>query len=287
VGAPIESAHRIDRFVEKPDASTAAKYLDDGGYLWNSGMFLFSAETFLRELGMHEPVILSAVEKSVATATTNEGVWLDPGAFASSPSTSIDYAVMEQTDRGVVVPLDAGWSDVGSWEALHAVTPHDDAGNTVVGDVTILDTANSYLRSDGRLVTAIGLDSMFVVDTLDALIVGPLDRSQDVKNIVDALAERGRTEVRSPTSGVESWGTWRRVDTHHATVMEFVIEPGATAELQHHHEIVVVRGSVSTIGVEARASLTSGDVMKLTRPRMTNIGQEPAVLIVVETEENA
>jgi mannose-1-phosphate guanylyltransferase/mannose-6-phosphate isomerase len=281
-GEPVESGNRIDRFVEKPDAATAALYVDDGGYLWNSGMFLFSAASYLSELAAHAPDILSAVEAAVSDAATDEGVGLATEAFAGSPSVSIDYAVMEHTEEGVVIPLDAGWNDVGSWTALHDVSPHDEAGNTVVGDVTLLDTSDSYVRSSGRLVTAIGLDQMVVVDTPDALIVAPLARSQDVKTLVDNLKDRDRPEASTAATGVEPWGTWRRLDTLHANAMEVVIEPGATAELARRREIIVVRGPVGTVAVEARSSLDSGDVAVLTHPRITNHGSEAAVLIVVE-----
>ena len=283
-GETIESGHRIDRFVEKPDAATAHTYIEDGGYLWNSGMFLFSAGAYLEELGAHQPELLAAVERAVHNADVSGGVQLEAAAFESSPSTSIDYAVMEHTKEGVVIPLDAGWSDVGSWAALYDASSPDQDGNVIVGEVTAVGTTNSYLRSSGRLVTTVGLDGVFVVDTPDALIVGPLEKSQDVKVLVDDLVARDRSEARTAASGTEAWGTWRRLDTHHAAAIEIVIDPGATAELQHHHEIIVVRGPVSTVGVEARASLGTGDVAELTHPRITNDGEEPAVLIVVEIE---
>lgn len=283
-GAPVASGSRIDRFVEKPDEATARAYVDDGGYLWNSGMFLFTAASYLNELATHQPPLLAAVEKAVDGASRNGGLLLDANAFASSPSTSIDYAVMEHTTQGVVIPLEAGWNDVGSWSALYDVSPQDAAGNVVVGDVTALDTTNSYLRSSGRLVAAVGLDSMFVVDTPDALVVGPLGRSQDVKGLVDELLEHDRSEATSAASGVEAWGAWRRLDTRYAAATEIIIDPGATLELQHHHEIIVVRGPVSMVAVETRVSLSAGDVAEVTHPRITNDGEEPAVLIIVEIE---
>lgn len=269
-GEPVESGNRIDRFVEKPDAATAAAYVADGGYLWNSGMFLFTAGAYLEELGTHEPDMLAAVRQAVADSGTANGVVLDETAFASSPSISIDYAVMEHTKEGLVVPLDAGWNDVGSWAALHDVSPRDDEGNTAVGDIEALDTTNSYLRSSGRLVAAIGLEGMFVVDTPDAVIVGPLDRSQDVKTIVDRLSAEGRVEASEAATGIAPWGSWRRLDTTHVSALEIVVEPGQTADLTGRHELVVVRGLVATEVDETGTHISNG-------------GEQAAVVLVVET----
>jgi mannose-1-phosphate guanylyltransferase/mannose-6-phosphate isomerase len=283
-GEPVPDGHRIDEFVEKPDLPTAERYVEGGSHLWNSGMFLFTAAAYLEELGAHAPEILAAVRDALGPDLSTPELVLDADAFAASPSTSIDYAVMEHTKHGVVIPLDAGWDDVGSWAALHEVSGKDDLGNVTVGDVELIDTTNSYVRGESRLVATVGLDRFFVVDTPDAVIVGPLDRSQDVKRVVERLADAGRSEAAAAATGVEPWGRWRRLDASAGDVLELVIEPGATAELGSHHEIVVLRGSVSTVAVESRVALDAGDVTAATRPRITNDGNEPAVLVVIDVQ---
>ncbi len=283
-GEPVPDGNRIEEFVEKPDRPTAEDYVAGGSHLWNSGMFLFSAATYLDELGTHAPEILEAVRRALGDDMTGNEFVLDEDAFATSPSTSIDYAVMEHTKHGIVIPLDAGWDDVGSWAALHDVSTKDEAGNVAVGDVQLIDTTNSYVRSSGRLVATIGLDGFFVVDTPDAVIVGPLARSQDVKQVVDQLAGAGRAEASSAATGVEPWGRWRRLESATGRVLELVIEPGATAELQRHYEIVVLQGSVAVVAVESRVALEAGDVTAATHPRLTNDGDGPAVLVLVDVE---
>ncbi len=204
VGEPVDPpVSRIAEFVEKPDLAAAEEYLADGGYLWNSGMFVFGARRYLTELERFQPAIVKATTAAVAAANRDGALALDRAAFVESPSDSIDLAVMERTDGGVVVPLDAGWSDVGSWAALWDVAPRDAHGNVVVGDVRTVDTSGSYLRTESRLLAAIGLSDMVVVETADAVLVAPRDRAQDVKQIVDGLRGAARVEasrhLRRPT----------------------------------------------------------------------------------------
>lgn len=283
-GEEVEHGHRIDEFVEKPDLATAEAYVAGGGHLWNSGMFLFTASAYLEELATHAPDILTAVKSALGDDPSRSEFILDADEFASCPSISIDYAVMEHTKHGIVIPLDAGWDDVGSWAALHAVSPKDESGNVTVGDVKVIDTTNSYVRSSGRLVATVGIDRFFVVDTPDAVIVGPLDRSQDVKTVVNELTHAGRAEADSASTGIEPWGRWRRLDSSAGSVIELEIDPGATAELSRHHEIVVVRGTVSTMAVDTRVAMEAGHVTSATRPRITNDGDTTAVLIVVDVQ---
>jgi mannose-1-phosphate guanylyltransferase/mannose-6-phosphate isomerase len=190
----------LGKFVEKPDLATAESYVKSGQYLWNSGMFLFSAAAFLEELRTHEPAILEACERAVADAVVDdEGFTRLGAAFLDSPSKSIDYAVMEKTHRGAVVPLAAGWSDVGSWSALHDVLARDAQGNAVVGDAMLEGCTNTYVAATGRLVAAIGLDNVVIVETDDAVLVLHRDRAQDVKGIVDELKAQRRTELLEGT----------------------------------------------------------------------------------------
>lgn len=202
----IRAADRIDErtsqvaeFVEKPDAVTAAGYLANGNYLWNSGMFVFRCSAYLAALGAFAPEIKKGCEATMRDATRSEGVYLDPDAFAATPADSIDYAVMEHTTEAAVVALDAGWNDVGSWTALWSIAEGDATGNVFVGDVTAIETTNSYVRSDGRLVTVAGLNNVVVVDTPDALLVTTLDQAQLVKDVVDQLKEDGRPEATRST----------------------------------------------------------------------------------------
>ena len=180
----------VERFVEKPDLRTAQSYVDSGRYYWNSGMFLFSASAFLRELQKHSPAMLGPCRRAVAEAKVDADFTRLGAAFLDSPSNSIDYAVMEKTERAGVVPLAAGWSDVGSWPALHDVLPKDGDGNVAVGDVLLERCTRSYFASSGRTIAAIGLDEVVVVETPDAVLVMARDQAQDVKKIVEALKKR-------------------------------------------------------------------------------------------------
>ena len=184
----------LERFVEKPDFATAKSYVESGRYLWNSGMFLFSAATFLGELAAHAGPIVAACESAVASAIVDQDFTRLGNVFRDCPSDSIDYAVMEKTARAAVVPLSAGWSDVGSWPALHEVLGKDENGNVLVGDVLADLCKDSYIASSGRLVAAIGLEGVIVVETDDAVLVAACDHAQEVKGIVDALKAKQRLE---------------------------------------------------------------------------------------------
>jgi mannose-1-phosphate guanylyltransferase/mannose-6-phosphate isomerase len=186
----------LDRFVEKPDLATAESYVASGRYLWNSGMFVFSARLYLEELDRHAPAMLAACRQAVAEATADRDfIRLGP-SFLDSPSNSIDYAVMEKVDNAAVVPLAAGWSDIGSWAALHDVLAKDAAGNFLRGDVIAEGCSNTYVASTSRLVTAIGLRDLIVVETADAVMVMTKSDSQKIKAVVDKLKAAGRPEAR-------------------------------------------------------------------------------------------
>lgn len=187
----------VERFVEKPDLATAERYVASGEYFWNSGMFAVRADVLLGELEALRPDIAGAVAKAwTGRSQRHNRITLDADTFAAVPAESLDYAVMERTARARLVPLDAGWSDVGSWSAVWAESPHDAAGNVANGDVILIDSANSYVRTDSRTVALVGVDDLVVVDTGDALLVASRERSQEVKRVVDLLKAR-----RGPEQG--------------------------------------------------------------------------------------
>jgi len=179
---------RAEQFVEKPDAATAQTYLDEGCYNWNAGIFLFNAGAYIEALSKHAPEMLEASRRSLAAAR-REGASVHPEAeaFAACPSDSVDYAVMEKAERVAVVPVDMGWSDIGSWDALHDLLPKDDAGNVLVGDVTALGSSGCLVRTDGPAVAVTGVDNLIVIASADAVMILPRGQSQDVKTIVEAL----------------------------------------------------------------------------------------------------
>lgn len=195
-GAEDGDAFIVDRFVEKPDAETAESYIATGDYLWNSGMFLFRSDVYLSALGEHAPDMAAGLAAVIeASELLDDVLNLDADTFALCPADSIDYAVMEHIDNGVVVPLDAGWSDVGSWDALWELSDKDDQGNTTEGDVLLEGVNDSIVVARDRLVAVVGLDHVVVVETGDAVLVAARDRAQDVKKVVDRLREAGRPEL--------------------------------------------------------------------------------------------
>ena len=262
-----EGVRVVEDFREKPDAATAEEYVSSGRYLWNSGIFMFRASRFLAELETHAPVVLSAARAALAGAEHDgSAIRLDESAFASAPSTSIDYAVMEHTTSAAVVPIHTGWSDVGSWTALWELGRHDKNGNVIIGDVETIDVQNSYVRSSGRLVAAIGLDNVVIVDTPDATLVSRRDRSQDVKVIVDRLKAQGRPEVDSDGDELRPWGqvTTLESGTGHR-VLRLRLNPGATMPIQAHehrseHWIVIAGTARVHIGEETRLVTANGTV---------------------------
>lgn len=208
-GEPIDDrSWTIAEFKEKPDLETARAYVESGRYSWNSGMFLMAAQQYLDELDLHRPDIALASRTAYAAATEHgRRIDLDRSTFSACPSDSIDYAVMESTAHGAVVPIDPSWSDVGSWSSLWSIAPKDAEGNEFLGDVFASGTTNSLVRSRDRLVAVVGLDGMVVVDTPDALLVTTLESSQDVKAIVDVLAAADRREVVTNGTETHDWGT--------------------------------------------------------------------------------
>ena len=281
----------VERFVEKPDAATAKAYLDEGGYYWNSGMFLFSASSYLQELERLAPDMVAACREAHGGAQRDLDFVRLHSAFESSPSDSVDYAVMEKTRKAVVVALDSGWSDVGSWNSLFEVGEADVDGNVLVGDVHVTDTRGSYVRSQGRLVEVLGMEDVVVVDTTDALLVTRRDRAQDIKDIVERLQEQGRPEAVKHRRVSRPWGSYEGIaEADRFQVKRIIVEPGHSLSLQmHHHRAehwVIVRGT---------ARVTRGDETFLvsedqstyiplgTVHRLENPGRIPLELIEVQT----
>jgi mannose-1-phosphate guanylyltransferase/mannose-6-phosphate isomerase len=242
-----EGLRRVLRFVEKPDAATAQRYLDEGGYYWNSGMFLFRASRYLAELERFRPDILAAVRAAFERATRDgDFVRLDKDTFAACPPDSIDYAVMEKTDRAMVLPVDIGWNDVGSWSALWDVSEQDAAGNARHGDVLAVDSHGNYAYSR-RLVALVGVDDLVVVETDDAVLVARKDRVQQVKDVVAKLKADNRSHAILHREVHRPWGSYDSVDQDDGfQVKRIKVKPGARLSLQsHRHRAehwIVVRG---------------------------------------------
>ena len=248
-GEPHGEVFRIARFVEKPDLAHARQFVDAGDYYWNSGMFLFRAGRYLAELAHLAPEIAAACRAAFEGGHADlEFTRVAAQAFERCPSDSIDYAVMEKTAGAVVVPLDAGWSDVGSWSALHAASNADADGNVTHGDVLLEDSSGCYLYAESRLVATVGLKDHVVVETKDAVLVAPRNRVQDVKKLVNRLKEHGRYEHSLHREVFRPWGSYDRIESGERFVVNRVrINPGASQSLQlHHHRAehwVVVSGT--------------------------------------------
>lgn len=249
-------AFAVSRFVEKPDLETAQSYLDDGGYYWNSGMFLFAADVYLAELKAFRLDIYEACEKAYLGKSRDvDFLRIDADAFEACPDESIDYAVMEKTDKAVVVPLSAGWSDVGAWSSLWEIGDQDALGNVSSGDVLSYNTSNSYVRAEHRLVATIGLDNIVVVETNDAVLVAAKDQVQDVKKIVESLKAQGRSEVSQHRHVYRPWGVYDSIDNgERYQVKRITVKPGAKLSVQMHHH-----RAEHWIVVSGTAKVTNGD----------------------------
>lgn len=246
---------QVKRFVEKPDSNTAEDYLATGGYYWNSGMFLFSAKRYLDELERFQPAMVEACRAALAGASQDlDFTRLDAEAFRACPSDSIDYAVMERTEQAAVVPLEAGWSDIGSWSALWDVKEHDAQGNACQGDVMLHDSHNLMVHADHRLVATVGVEDLVVVETKDAVLVAHKDRVQEVKKIVERLKREGRQEHINHREVYRPWGVYDSIDKGDRYQVKCItVKPGAKLSVQmHHHRAehwVVVSGTAKvTIG---------------------------------------
>ncbi|WP_273024609.1 mannose-1-phosphate guanylyltransferase/mannose-6-phosphate isomerase [Rheinheimera sp.] len=291
-GEKSGNAYRVDSFIEKPDLSTAEFYLQSGEYYWNSGMFMFRADIYLQQLQKFRPDIYAACEAAMTEQVADlEFVRVNKTAFEACPSDSIDYAVMEKTEHAVAVPLDAGWNDVGGFAALWQVSAKDSDGNVLCGDVLALDSENSYVRSDDKLVAAIGVKDLVVISTKDAVLVAHKDQAQQVKQIVNQLAQMGRSEAVFHREVYRPWGKYDSVDcAERFQVKRITVKPGAKLSVQmHHHRAehwIVVSGTarVTIDGKEQYVTENQSVYIPITAVHaLENPGKVPLELIEVQS----
>ncbi len=294
-GAPLDGlpgAFQLNRFIEKPDAQNAARMIEAGGHLWNSGMFMFRADMLLSEMELHCPDVLSAVRAAMETRTRDlDFIRLGAAAFEAAPDISIDYAIAEKTRKAVVVPAAIGWSDVGSWSALAEIAPKDADGNVGLGDVMLEGSVNSYVRSDGVLTALLGVRDLVVVTTQDAVLVAHKDESQNVKKIVDRLKKMKRPEADTHNRTYRPWGFYESlIHGDRFQVKRIVVWPGQKLSLQKHfhraEHWVVVTGcanvtcdaTVRTVHENESIYLPLGSIH-----RMENPGKIPLTVIEVQS----
>ncbi|MBL8661118.1 MAG: mannose-1-phosphate guanylyltransferase/mannose-6-phosphate isomerase [Rhodospirillales bacterium] len=251
-GQPVDGVpgcFRIDRFIEKPDLETARTYVGNPDYAWNSGMFVFRVDAFIDEVRRLAPDMLKLCKAALAEAVADSDfLRLASGPFTAIEGESIDYAVMEHTQKGAIVPAEMEWNDVGSWSALWDISAHDAAGNVIMGDALSLDATNCYIRADGNLVAALGIDNLIVIATDDCVLVAAKDRAQDVKKIVEAVERAGRSEHYVHRRVFRPWGWYRLINAgDRFQVKEILVNPGQRLSCQmHHHRAehwVVVSGT--------------------------------------------
>lgn len=294
-GAPLEGlagAARVAEFVEKPDLERAQAFLASGEYAWNSGMFLFPVRELLDELEQRQPELLAACRESVAQASQDlTFTRLDEQAFAAAPSISIDHALMEHTEAAAVVTAEIGWSDVGSWAALWELGESDAEGNVHQGDVVLRDVERSYLRAESRLISAIGVRDLVIVETADAVLVAPRERAQEVKEIVAELDRRGRPEAEQHPRVYRPWGSYEGVaEGERFQVKQIIVKPGQKLSLQkHHHRAehwVVVEGTAVVTKGDEEILLTENQSTYIpigVTHRLANPGEIDLVLIEVQS----
>jgi len=287
-----DGAYKVEEFVEKPNFKTAQSYLDQGNYLWNSGMFMFKADTLIDELTTHSPDIVKLVNDAVNNAKQDlDFIRLDKQAFESSPSDSIDYALMEKTTNVVVVPLDAGWSDVGSWSTLYDIGVKDGSGNVFKGDVIAKDTTNTYIYASHHMITTVGVDNLVVIDTPDATFIASQDKAHEVKSIVESLQKKGRDEAHSNRKVYRPWGWYDSIEVgKHFQVKRLHVNPGAKLSLQMHHKRaehwVVVSGTATATNGEEVLTLSEGQSTYIpigVRHSLENRTDEPLEIIEVQS----
>lgn len=270
----------VQQFVEKPDGKTAQAYLDSGNYFWNSGMFLFSASAYLDELANAAPEIAASCKKSMQNKSL-DGSFIRPDrdSFLACPADSIDYAVMEKSSNAAMIPLDAGWSDVGSWSALQDVTPSDADGNALNGDVLVHDCKDSFVQAESRLVAAVGLRDLIIVETKDSVLVADRHRSQQVKELVNQLKAQDRPEKDLHRQVFRPWGSYDSIDSEeNFQVKRLIVKPGAVLSLQKHahrsEHWVVVKGKARItrndeefdLKVNESTYISIGDVHRIANP---------------------
>jgi len=290
--SPFGSVAKIEEFKEKPNKTSAEQYLEDGNYLWNSGMFLFQSEQLLNQLAIHSQDIFKSTLKSVQNATKDfDFIRLEGESFETATSDSIDYALMEKTDQAVVVPLDAGWSDVGSWNALHEIGEKDQNNNVIKGDVVAFETTNSYIKADHHIVTTIGVDNLIVVDTPDATLIASKDKVEQVKQVIEQLQKEGRNEGLLHRKVFRPWGWYDTVDKGvRFQVKRICVNPGASLSLQKHsyraEHWIIVKGTAKIINGDKAEMLCENQSTYIpigTLHRLENPGELPLVMIEVQS----
>lgn len=289
----------VERFVEKPDAPTASEYLKSGRFLWNSGMFCFSAGTLLRELRDHAPEVLEYAEECIAQSPAHESAGvllqeLQACSFLKLPDISIDYALMERSNRVVVVPAAFDWSDIGSWNALSQLVTTDAQNNRVQGDAVLVDTRNTFVMGESRLVATVGVDDLIVVETADAVLVARADRAQDVREVAKRLKQENHEAYRLHRTVARPWGSYTVLEEGpRFKIKRIVVKPGASLSLQmHHHRSehwIVVQGMAQVVNGEAGARLVNTNESTFIpaghRHRLTNPGVVDLVMIEVQSGE--
>jgi mannose-1-phosphate guanylyltransferase/mannose-6-phosphate isomerase len=286
-----QGAFQVAAFVEKPDHATAERFVANGDYFWNSGMFLFSPELFLTELSRYAPEILAKAKDALRQGRSDlDFLRLDRECFAAAPAISIDYAVMEHTDKAAVVPANIGWSDVGSWSMLWERGTKDSDGNVLIGDALIEDGHNNFVRTDGRLVATVGVDNLIVVATTDAVLVARRDRDQDVKRVVDRLIKAGRSEASQHAKVYRPWGFFETLHLGPGTQVKLIeVNPGAALSLQYHHkraehwvvvsgEALIVRGDKDLVLKENESTFIPIGMQH----RLENRQEQPLRIIEVQ-----
>ena len=285
-------AYPVAQFIEKPPLEVAVQFVASGDYFWNSGMFVFTAARYLAELAEFAPDILAASTAAFKAAKVDlDFVRIDRAAFQTCRSEAIDYAVMEKTKDAVVLPLDAGWSDVGSWSSLFDALPSDEEGNVLQGDVLVHDTHDCFVHSTSRLVTAVGMDDHIIVETKDAVLVAPKDRVQDVKELVNQLKKAGRPESAWHREVFRPWGSYDSVDTgDRFQVKRLSLKPGGALSLQmHHHRAehwIVVQGTAKVTCGEKTFLLSENESTYVpigATHRIENPGKVPLHIIEVRS----
>jgi len=294
-GEAIENnkgVHQVEQFVEKPDKETAESYVQQGDYYWNSGMFMFKASEYLNELEQFNNEMLTASKNALDQGASDlDFIRLDKECFEKCPSDSIDYAVMEKTKQAVVVPVDIGWNDIGSWTALWEVGDSDECGNVTCGDVCVIDSHNSYIHSEKRLVSVVGVTDHVIVETADAVLVAHKDAAQNVKNIVDELKATKREEALVPHKVYRPWGTYECIDSEDRfQAKRIMVKPGARLSLQlHHHRAehwIVVKGTAKVTCGDKEFILSENESTYIPlgeKHRLENTGKIPLELIEVQT----
>ncbi|WP_175722609.1 mannose-1-phosphate guanylyltransferase/mannose-6-phosphate isomerase [Burkholderia ambifaria] len=288
-----KDVYNVDAFIEKPDEQTAANFLANGSYYWNSGMFMLKASTYLDELRQHAPDVARQAELALEAAQLDRDfVRLDAEAFAASPNISIDYAVMERTARAAVIASgELGWNDIGSWSALADITESDADGNALIGDTFVDSVKNAYIRAEHRMVAALGVDNIIIVETADAVLVAHRDKAQDVKKVVEWLNESGRHESVTHRRVIRPWGSYEGIDQgDRFQVKRIIVSPGERLSLQmHHHRAehwIVVKGTALVTNGDNEIMLTENQSTYIplgTTHRLSNPGKIPLELIEVQS----